>query len=119
VFVDEAFLTILANKFGKEAWDKMESKTRRHLIHDEWEHGIKPAFDGGERTWTFKVPFECIDIKSIKPGFRLPEVTLTSDDVQGAFEPTVQKIRSMVEEQVAAVRARKAVAPKVRLIAQD
>ncbi|KAK4237432.1 hypothetical protein C8A03DRAFT_34593 [Achaetomium macrosporum] len=112
VFIDEAFLALLVQKFGQTAWDKMKAQSRQRLLHDEWEHGIKPAFDGRERTWTFNMPFECIELESIKPGSQFPHVTLTSDDVRGAFRPTVEKICSMVEEQVAAVRAKKAVSPK-------
>ncbi|KAL2132597.1 hypothetical protein VTI74DRAFT_3620 [Chaetomium olivicolor] len=36
VFVDEAFLGFLKEKFGKEAWIKMETETRQRLVHDQW-----------------------------------------------------------------------------------
>jgi hypothetical protein len=113
VFVDEAFLEVLKLKFGMQAWDKMDAETRQRFVHDEWEHGIKQTFDGRERTWVFKMPFECIDIKLMKAGAGRPKVTLTAADVRGAFDPTVQKIRAMVDEQVAAVRVKKLEDPKV------
>jgi hypothetical protein len=116
VFVDEAFVEVLKDKFGKKAWKKMEGQSRHRLMHDEWEHGIKPTFDGQERTWVFNKPFECFDIRSImRAGAGIPRVTLTADDVRTAFDPTVDKIRAMVDEQVAAIRGKKeGKGPKVR-----
>jgi hypothetical protein len=116
VFVDEAFLEVLKQKFGKKVWKKMEGQTRHKLLHDEWEHGVKPMFDGRERTWVFKVPFECLDRRFVtRMGAALPRVTLTADDVRTAFDPIVNKIRAMVDEQVAAIRVKKkGKGPKVR-----
>ncbi|KAL2016085.1 hypothetical protein VTK56DRAFT_4292 [Thermocarpiscus australiensis] len=81
-------------------------------MHDEWEHGIKPAFDSREKTWTLNLPFECLDIKSLKAGAPLPKITLTASDVRAAFDPVVGKIRAMVDEQVNAVRTVKGKDPK-------
>jgi len=115
VFVDEAFLKLLEAKFGEEAWAKMEPQSRRRFVHDDWEHGIKPTFDGRERTWVLNMPFECIDLSKMKGGFRLPTITLTANDVRSVFDPTVSKIRVMVDDQVAAVKTKKAIKPKVWL----
>ncbi|KAK4154993.1 hypothetical protein C8A00DRAFT_13902 [Chaetomidium leptoderma] len=112
VFVDEAFLKVLKQKFGGKAWDKMKAQTRCRLVHDDWEHGIKPTFNGQKQTWVINMPFECIDLKAIKAGFTLPKITLTADDIRGAFDPTVEKIRAMVDEQVAAVKLKKEAGPK-------
>lgn len=93
----------------------MEPHNRHRLIHDEWEHGIKPAFDGRARTWVFSMPFECLDLASIRAGAPPSKITLTADDVRAAFDPTVGKIRAMVDEQVAAIRVKKGKGPKVRV----
>jgi hypothetical protein len=51
----------------------------------------------------------------MRAGAGLPKVTLTAGDVRGAFDPTVNKIRGMVDEQVAAIKAKKkGKGPKVR-----
>ncbi|KAK4103458.1 actin-like ATPase domain-containing protein [Parathielavia hyrcaniae] len=112
VFVDEAFLEVLKHKFGKKSWKKMDPETRQRLVHDEWEHGIKQTFDGRERSWTIKMPFECVDIQQMKKGGGQPKVTLTAADVRAAFQPTVDKIRGMVNEQVLAVKTTNGVDPK-------
>ncbi|KAH6632067.1 hypothetical protein F5144DRAFT_612594 [Chaetomium tenue] len=68
-FKDWANLT----KFGEAAWSKMEAQTRHRFMHDEWDHGIKPTFDDRERKWILNMPFECIDLNSMKgKGFSLP-----------------------------------------------
>ncbi|KAH6856361.1 hypothetical protein B0I37DRAFT_425624 [Chaetomium sp. MPI-CAGE-AT-0009] len=116
VFVDEAFLELLKQKFGETAWNKMEAQTRHRFLHDEWQHGIKPTFDGRERTWSFNVPFECIDLNSMK-GKALPKVKLTASDIRGVFDPTVQKIHAMVDEQVRAVKLKNKKNPKYVIMA--
>lgn len=112
MFVDEAFVDMLKGKFGNR-WAKLRADSRHRLLHDEWEHGIKPAFDGRDKTWKLNMPFECLDIKSLSAGGQLPKIILTSADVSGVFNPTINKICAMVDEQVAAVRAKKAKDPKV------
>jgi hypothetical protein len=113
VFVDEAFLDLLKRKFDNKKWVKMTAETRHHLLHDEWEHGIKPAFDGREKTWKFNMPFECLDIKSLKAKAGPPKITLNTSEVRAVFDPVVDKIRAMVDDQVAAVRAKTGDDPKV------
>jgi hypothetical protein len=85
VFVDEAFLDLLKRKFDNKKWVKMTAETRHHLLHDEWEHGIKPAFDGSEKTWKFNMPFECLDIKSLKAKAGPPKITLNTSEVRAGI----------------------------------
>lgn len=96
MFVDEAFVGFLKQKFG-EKWAKMKDETRRRLLRTEWEHGIKPGFDGRDKTRTLIMPFECLDAKSLRRA-AAPKITLTASDVRGVFDPTVEKIRAMVDE---------------------
>jgi hypothetical protein len=108
-------LELLKQKFGKTSWDKMKAQTRHRFIHDEWEHGIKPTFDGRERTWNLNMPFECINLKAMRgKGFELPKIKLTADDIRGVFDPTVKKIHAMVDEQVRAVELKTKANPKAR-----
>jgi hypothetical protein len=113
VFVDEAFVNILQREFGWKRWCKMPAETLHRLVHDEWENGIKTSFDGREATWKIAVPFECLDRESLMFGLPLPKITLTARDVRSAFDPALDKIRAMVDEQVAAVRMIKGKNPKV------
>ncbi|KAL1835623.1 hypothetical protein VTJ49DRAFT_6307 [Mycothermus thermophilus] len=105
VFVDEAFVQILKKKFGQKAWDKMEGRSRHRIIHDEWEHGIKPMFNGNMRPCIITMPVECIDFSAFMTGRRaVPKIEITADDVCTAFDPVVDKIGGMVAEQAAAIK---------------
>lgn len=59
VFVDDAFIKLLERKMGKSSWAKMTPASRKRILNDDWEHGIKRQFLGQERTWTIQYPFEC------------------------------------------------------------
>jgi hypothetical protein len=113
VFVDEAFSELLKEKFTTTKWDKMSDDSRARLLHDEWEHGIKPQFDGRERTWTINIPWECLDKKSLTSMNAWPKVALTANDVKGVFDPVVDKIWSMIQDQITAIKAKNAEDPKV------
>ncbi len=115
VFVDEAFTGILKRVFGSDKWANMSAETQYRFLHDEWEDGIKPTFDGRQRIWKLAFPFECLDLNSLKMGGPIPKFTLTDQDISGAFDPVVSKIREMVDDQVAAVRQNTGKHPKVSL----
>ena len=114
MFVDEAFVNMLQKKFGAEKWTKMNGESRRRLLHNEWEHMIKPKFDGEEKSWKIITPFECLDPSSLKPGAKSPIISLNAADVRGVFDPSVDKILAMVDDQVTQVRGKKGKDPKVR-----
>ncbi|KAK3688321.1 hypothetical protein B0T22DRAFT_439875 [Podospora appendiculata] len=67
-----------------------------------WEHGIKLQFDGRERTWSVKMPFECLSKSTFTTSGAHPKVSLTSKEVQDAFDPTVNKIYDMIMQQITA-----------------
>ncbi len=114
VFVDEAFIDMLEQKFGADKWGKMKAESRQNIIHKEWEHMIKQEFDGSEDSWQIMMPFECVSLNALRSGGPYPTISLNSNDVRGVFDPSVDKIRAMVNEQVAGVRAKKGKDPKVR-----
>lgn len=114
VFVDEAFVEVLKNKFGPARWAKLKTKSYTRLMHTEWETMIKPNFDGRPQTWEIQLPFECGDIQSLKDGAEWPIISINDSDVRGAFDSSLDKIRGMVAQQVAAVRVKKKTNPKVR-----
>ncbi|KAK4146080.1 uncharacterized protein C8A04DRAFT_35346 [Dichotomopilus funicola] len=79
-------------KFGNARWNKLKATSKKNLIETEWEHMIKPEFDGRNKTWEIRLPFECLDLN--------------------VFNPVVDKIGSVVNEQVHSVLAKKKVNPK-------
>lgn len=113
VFVDEEFEVMLRKKFGSARWKKLKDTSKKHLIETEWEHMIKPEFDERPKTWEIRVPFECIDLEQLKQNGDWPLVSLDAEDVAGVFDPVVDKISNMADEQVQAVLAKKKTNPKV------
>ena len=91
----------------------MNSDSKRHLIHDEWEHGIKPQFDHRGQNFQFNMPFECLDHHARSSMTSLPKVTLTSNDIKLAFDPVMDKIFGLVENQICAVGSKMGKDPKV------
>lgn len=57
-FLDQDFVRFMKRRFpgGTKAWDKTGPTTISKFLHSEWEHGIKPDFDGTDRTWTLDLP---------------------------------------------------------------
>ncbi|KAK3390828.1 hypothetical protein B0H63DRAFT_539285 [Podospora didyma] len=110
---DECFADLLRRKFTTSKWRKMTPETRAKLLHDEWEHGIKPQFDGRDGlSWQFNMPFECISGNDFRSMTSLPKVTLTSEEVKEAFDPIVNRIVDTVQAQVDSVSAKVGKDPK-------
>ncbi|KAH6635068.1 actin-like ATPase domain-containing protein [Chaetomium sp. MPI-SDFR-AT-0129] len=95
------------------SWNKLKATSKKNLIETEWEHMIKPEFDGRNKTWEIRLPFECLDLKQLKRNGDWPMVTLDAEDVASVFNPVVDKIGSVVNEQVHSVLAKKKVNPKI------
>ena len=105
---------MLEGKFGAAKWAMIPARSRQRIIHDEWEHMIKLEFDGREHIWEIREPWECVDLTSLRAGAEWPTILLNAVDVGRVFDPTINKILAMVDDQVAEVRAKKWKDPKVR-----
>jgi hypothetical protein len=114
VFVDEAFTELVKEMFGYARWTRMPAATQHRFLHDEWENGIKSTFDGRQKTWKLTIPYECLGPTSLTVGTPLPKITLTEQHVRDVFDPVIDKIGVMVDEQIAAVRASRGKNPKVK-----
>ena len=69
IFVDEAFENMLRLAFG-DKWKRLSVSSRKTLLNNEWEFGIKRLFDDSNREWNVTVPREA-DSKGIKmPHFK-------------------------------------------------
>ena len=113
MFVDQAFVDTLEAKLGVAKWAKVTAKSLQRIIRFEWEPLIRLNFDGQKHVWEFPEPVECLDLESLRAGAEWPTISLNEVDVGKVFDPTVNKIRAMVDDQVAKVRAKKGKNPKV------
>jgi len=53
----------------EEAWKSTNPASIKKMMNDEWEHGIKRCFDGSERTWNVRLPYELTPNRD--PGLKL------------------------------------------------
>ena len=115
IFVDEAFKEVLKKKFGKK-WTKMQESSRRDLLFNQWETGIKRKFtQNSKKPYSFRIPFECLLAKERRSsGAAIPTIDITPEDVKEAFDPVIDKIIHLIEGQIKSVKEKEGVSPKVR-----
>ncbi|KAK3502989.1 hypothetical protein B0T13DRAFT_501190 [Neurospora crassa] len=115
IFVDDAFKEVLKRKFGKR-WEMMDESNRRDMIRTQWETGIKRNFKmGSDRSYNIRIPMECLLAKErrvIGAITSLPTITITPGDIKKAFDPVVEKINSLIDGQINAVKEKEGVNPK-------
>lgn len=112
--MDETFIDLLKRKMQPKKWNRLSSATRQRLIHDEWEHGIKQRFDTtSNKTWSFNLPFECLEPEERFTITSLPKITFTSKEIEDAFGPVVEKINRLIHQQAVAVKEKSNAHPKV------
>lgn len=115
VFLDELFTDVLKSKFDKK-WERMDGSSRRDMLHTQWETGIKRNFKKGSgKSYNIRIPWECMLVKD-RRGMETspPTVTITPEDVKGAFDPVIEKINNIIDGQINAVKEKEGVSPKVR-----
>ena len=64
IFVDEAFENMLRCALG-DRWKRLSISSKKTLLNNEWEFGIKRLFDDSNREWNVTVPREA-DSKGIR-----------------------------------------------------
>jgi molecular chaperone DnaK (HSP70) len=61
MFVDETFQSLIKSRIGQQRWEKLSRASKVKLMNDEWEFGIKRAFDGEpNRSWTCQLPPDAV-----------------------------------------------------------
>ncbi|KIW02681.1 uncharacterized protein PV09_06118 [Verruconis gallopava] len=60
-FVDEIFQAHIMSPIGPEIWEKVSHSIKVKFMNDEWEFGIKRAFDGdADKNWTCQLPLDIV-----------------------------------------------------------
>ncbi|GJN68510.1 hypothetical protein PLICBS_002553 [Purpureocillium lilacinum] len=105
VFLDEEFLKLVERKVGRVIFGKFNHHVKRKFLNDNWEHSIKPQFNGKQATWTVEdLPAVCQ-----APGRgqkRIRELEFSSSDISSVFDSVVSKIEELVMQQLAAIQAK-------------
>lgn len=55
ILIDEAFESMLRSTLG-DKWTRMSRASRKTIINQDWEHGLKKQYDDTERPWDITVP---------------------------------------------------------------
>ncbi|KAI1181658.1 actin-like ATPase domain-containing protein [Nemania serpens] len=86
-FLNKEFEALLKSYIGKVAWDKMNCAEIRRLMNNEWEHGIKEAFNGEPDYYTVELPSraQCVTLK------------LSSDELRPIFDKIVSQISRLYQ----------------------
>jgi len=106
--VDEAFIATLRAKFPSDQLRRLSSSgALAEMIHTEWEHGIKPQFNGkSDRTWNIKVPWEAFAQDTSRREMQRSKVEITSAEVRDAFNGTAYEIHKIISSQMQAIRTK-------------
>ncbi|KAJ2991945.1 hypothetical protein NUW58_g2336 [Xylaria curta] len=106
IFLDKHFEALLKKAVGEASWNKMNGSDVRRLMNNEWEHGIKQAFDGEPDFYTVELPSRA----------QTPERQFSSDEIRPIFDKIANQIGGLVRKQIAEVRKKTSRLPKLVIL---
>lgn len=113
--VTERFQLLLITKLCAVVEDAMDAVTpdeMKKIMIEDWERILR-EFDGvEERTWTILLPYSLIPLQHQNS---MPMLGITTAELKLVFEPVIERIKSLVEDQVSAIRRKEHKDPKVSL----
>jgi len=65
IFVDEGFEKMLSTSLG-DKWKRLSATSKKMIVNNDWEHGIKRLFDDSDREWNVTVPAEAFRNRPFK-----------------------------------------------------
>lgn len=101
-------------EISEDAMERVTEQELREILTRDWEEKIRNQFNGAAKSWTVRYPFSLIDRDRLDPRRGYPTFTITSDEVKEVFEPSVEKIRSLVNSQIEAADKKDGKLPEVR-----
>lgn len=121
--MDERFKDLLVRKLkdiSADAMDRVTELQMTEMMSTHWENQIRSQFNGAPKTWTIRHPYSLIDYVRLDHNSGFPTFTITCDEVDEVFRPSVEKIHSLVNGQIEATVHRdkeERSLPKVRITA--
>ncbi|KAI0201632.1 hypothetical protein F4808DRAFT_469316 [Astrocystis sublimbata] len=109
-FLDKEFEAHLKDVVGEAAWNKMNSSDIRRVMNNEWEHGIKEAFDGEPASYMVELPSRA---QSAPVEF---ESIYRSEELQPIFDRIVSQIGVLVKTQISAIKTKTSQPPKLIIL---
>jgi hypothetical protein len=125
IFVDERFQEMIQDRLASR-WEKLTDRSKRRLMNNDWEFGIKRSFDADpSKVWTVQLPPEAIPrVGGVHRLSRrrgdLPilngQVQITTAHVEELFTPIIDNIKQLVDEQRNRVLAKEGKLPKAIIL---
>lgn len=112
----ERFKELVGKKFEEKVADAIQRVTEEEwqdIMTRNWEQEIRNQFTGAARTWIVRLPYSLIDVHGPEPNGGRPTITITSEEVDEVFRPSVKRIESLVASQVEAAVMKYGKLPKV------
>ncbi|KAI1423137.1 hypothetical protein F5Y12DRAFT_759014 [Xylaria sp. FL1777] len=105
-FLDKEFELLLKRAVGMVTWNKMNSSDIRRMMNNEWEHGIKEAFNGEPDYYTVELPSHA----------QIGPVQFSSDELQPIFDKIVSQIGGLAQKQINAIKTKTSRLPKLLIL---
>lgn len=117
MFVDDQFTMLLKQKFAEispDAWDTLTAEEIQKIMSEDWIK-IRNRFMGdAAQEFTIRAPGSLYTAKILDLNKEWKLIKITASDMEKVFEPTFEKIKALVNEQVLSVATKESRAPKVR-----
>ncbi|KAI1758002.1 hypothetical protein F4782DRAFT_536687 [Xylaria castorea] len=105
-FLDREFELFMKNAVGEVSWDKMNESDIRRMMNNEWEHGIKEAFNGEPDCYTIELPGRA----------QSAPLQFVSKELQPIFDKIFSQTGVLLEKQITAVKAKTSRLPKLVIL---
>ncbi|KAI0430736.1 hypothetical protein F5Y09DRAFT_355703 [Xylaria sp. FL1042] len=105
-FLDKEFESLLKDAVGQISWHKMDGSDIRRMMNNEWEHGIKEAFDGEPDNYAVEIPSRAQ---------RAP-LQFSSDELRPIFDKIMSKVAELTQRQLNAIKQKTSRLPKLVIL---
>lgn len=99
---------------SEDAMERVSEKDMQEIMTNDWEKRIRAQFNGQARNWSIRLPFRLIDIDRLDLSRGHPTFTITSEELVEVFRPSVEKIASLVNDQIDAAVKKCGKLPEVK-----
>ncbi|KAJ6446120.1 hypothetical protein O9K51_00888 [Purpureocillium lavendulum] len=104
IFVDHEFLELVKRQVGNVVFEKFDKRAKIKFLNDNWEHHIKPQFDGKRETWMAEdLPAVCQAPGRGQKRINKLKFSRKRFEITSVFDPIVSKIEALLSQQLTAI----------------
>ncbi|KAI1307114.1 hypothetical protein F5Y03DRAFT_405699 [Xylaria venustula] len=105
-FLDKEFESLLKRFVGEKSWKKMNQVDIKRMMNNEWQHGIKTAFDRESDDYTVELPNHT----------HSAPLQFSSDELRPIFDKIIAQINELATKQITAIKAKTRKQPKLLIL---